>query len=376
MPFEKRHYLSLLVPNVLLSPVAALQLSGCGEAPPGIVTQTAGAGGQSARGGADALPIAGSFEASNGGKTSHEHQASNPTGGSTADDDATAGEAGAVVSASGGGQDGAGGEAVIPDTCQFHTDAPVAGTSGVVGAIAGNGAGGAAGAGATVTLQVSPFVGNYLADSTGRTLYTSGNDFPGDCRTPPVSNCVTDCLLSWPIFPAGARVLATGLDDEAFGAIQRGDGNWQMTYHGWPLYNYKTDLLLGQVAGQGKGKTWHIAQQNPPGIVIMKPGTLRYLADASGHTLYVSAADQAGTADTDPVSNCSETCLTNFEPFFDRRLSVVTSLLIEDFSSFARSGNSGLQIAYQGRPLYRAATDLEPGDMTGTAISGFKVAEP
>jgi len=215
-----------------------------------------------------------------------------------------------------------------------------------------------------------------LADATGRTLYTYGNDLPGDCQTPPVSNCVTDCLISWPIFPAGQRVLAPGLDEGAFGAIHRDDGTWQTTYNGWPIYYYKTDLLPGQVAGQGKAKTWHIVEKKLPAVFIMKPGSFRYLSDASGHTLYVSAADVPGTASSDPVSNCTGSCRATFEPFREQNFSVVTSLLIADFGSFVQPGKGNVQVAYKGRPLYRAATDLKSGDMTGTSVSGFTAALP
>jgi predicted lipoprotein with Yx(FWY)xxD motif len=183
-------------------------------------------------------------------------------------------------------------------------------------------------------------------------------------------------LISWPIFPAGARVLAPGLDDSAFGAIQRSDGTWQTTYFGWPLYYYKTDLLLGQVAGQGKAKTWHIVEKKLPAVFIMKPGNLKYLGDVGGHTLYVSAEDQVGTATSDPVSNCTGSCLSTFEPFHEKNFSVVTSLLIADFSSFARPGTSVVQVAYKGMPLYRAITDLKSGDMNGTSVTGFTAAVP
>ena len=132
--------------------------------------------------------------------------------------------------------------------CTFHTDA-----------VGDPGAGGAPPA-ANVVVQTNAFVGSYLTDAAGRTLYTYGVDLPGDCKTPPQSLCVADCLVSWPLFDAGARVLGAGLDDAAFGTIERGDGVWQTTYHGWPLYYYKTDLTLGQLTGQGKGKTWHVAE--------------------------------------------------------------------------------------------------------------------
>ena len=415
MSYKNTHYFSVFVPSVLLGFIAALQLTGCGASPPGIVDDTAGAAGESAQGGsgpasAGATSKAGaSSNAGEGGEageiaaigqggeaaggTANEHpEGGNPASGGTiessAGNTASGGDSGGSPSTDNGGQGGTLGtpEAVIPVSCPFHTESGLGaggaagaggnGTGGVAGSAGTAGTAGAAGAGPNVTLQVSPFVGTYLADATGRTLYTYGNDLPGDCNTPPVSNCVTDCLISWPIFNASTRVLAPGLDDAAFGSILRADGLWQTTYYGWPLYYYKTDLLLGQVAGQGKAKTWHIVEKKPPGVNIMKPGSVKYLGDVSGHTLYISAADQAGTATTDPVSNCSGECLATFEPFHETNFSVVTSLLIADFSSFVRPGKGSIQVAYKGMPLYRAATDLKSGEMNGTSISGFTAALP
>ncbi|HET7541791.1 MAG TPA: hypothetical protein VFK05_18075, partial [Polyangiaceae bacterium] len=402
---------SVFSPSVLLGFVAALQLTGCSDAPAGLPSAGAGTGGEAEQGGA-APSVAGTTskggeagapgepgaggdpgEAAGGTTNAHSEGGSTASGGSSESGGTGGGEGGTIASggdtggattAGSGDQGGTLNEAVIPPYCPFHTDPPVdaggaggaGGTAGAGGTTGAGGSGGSGGSAYNVTLQTSPFVGSYLADAAGRTLYTFGNDLPGDCHTPPVSNCVTDCLISWPIFPAGARVLAPGLDDSAFGAIQRNDGSWQTTYFGWPLYYYKTDLLLGQVAGQGKAKTWHIVEKKLPAVFIMKPGSVKYLGDVAGHTLYVSAQDQAGTATSDPVSNCTGTCLETFEPFHEKNFSVVTSLLIADFSSFARPGTNGVQVAYKGMPLYRAVTDLKSGDMNGTAVSGFTAAVP
>ena len=385
MSRKNTHYLPFLGPSLLTALLAASQLPACSDTPVGLPGAAAGAAGQIAQGGA--APAAGGSteiaaaagDAAGGAETTvPEPEAGAPNGGASESGGgggggapvasggalvAFGGDAGVLADAGTTGQAGAGSDGVvIARACVFHNDASVA-------------MGGSGGVATTVTLQVSPFVGNYLADSTGRTLYTYGADLPGDCQVPPQSNCVTDCLLTWPIFPAGARVLPAGLNDSAFGAIHRPDGGWQTTYYGWPLYYYKTDLLLGQVAGQGKGKTWHVAQQKPPGVVIMKAGTVKYLADAEGHTLYISAADQLGTESSDPVSNCSGNCLDTFEPFHQKNFSVVTSLLISDFAPFVRR-NGSLQVAYRGMPLYRAATDLKSGDTTGTAVTGFTQALP
>ncbi|RYZ07408.1 MAG: hypothetical protein EOO73_12190 [Myxococcales bacterium] len=383
-----KHFKNLRRPPVTValatSLLGALLGSGCLTEEGGIVEGASAAAGESAGEAAGASAseggtkqTAGAANVENGGD-GHEHQSGGapPTAGS-----ASGGTAGADPHAQGGSDDelpaggmpGAGGqpdeEAHIGDPCAFHTlpdPLPLP---------AGEGGAGGAGA-ANVLLQPSAFVGTYLTDSAGRTLYTYGADLPGDCQTPPQSVCVADCLVSWPVFHASERALGEGLDDAAFGAVQRADGAWQTTYMGWPLYYYKSDLALGQMTGQGKGKIWHVAELVPPTITVMRAGaTLKYLADAYGRTLYVSAADQAGSALQDPISNCKGTCLKIFEPFHARNFSTVTILEPLDFSVFTRKGSS-LQLSYKGLPLYRAATDLKSGDMTGLAVEGFTVAVP
>lgn len=278
---------------------------------------------------------------------------------------APTGEGGQMQGQAGQGEgEGGVGTTPVANSCIFHTDA-----------VGDPGAGGA-GPAANVVLQTNAFVGSYLTDTAGRTLYTYGADLPGDCVTPPTSGCVADCLVSWPPFDAGSRVLGTGLDDAAFGSIDRGDGTWQTTYYGWPLYYYKSDLTLGQLTGQGKGKTWHVAELIPPSVQIMKNATTKYLGDANGHTLYVSAADQVGTEVDDPASACEDDCLGTFKPFREKHLSVVTSLNEAEFTVFVRRGAGGLQLAYKGLPLYLANTDVKSGDMTGLDTAGFTAAVP
>jgi predicted lipoprotein with Yx(FWY)xxD motif len=353
-------------------PVGVLGLvfvSACVDDQPGIVENEAGtasAGKKASAGSAN--EVAGNSSDAGGAATagSSATQAGTTAGGSVGGTSVDVG--GAPIGGDDGGQagqgDGGAGTTPVAMDCTFHTDA-----------VGDPGTGGAPPA-ANVVVQTNAFVGSYLTDAAGRTLYTYGVDLPGDCKTPPQSLCVADCLVSWPPFDAGARVLGAGLDDAAFGTIDRGDGTWQTTYYGWPLYYYKSDLTLGQLTGQGKGKTWHVAELVLPAVQIMKAGALKYLGDRGGRTLYVSAADQVGTLDADPVSACDRECLATFTPFRDKRLSVVTSLEEADFSVFVRNGAGGLQIAYKGMPLYSAVTDQKSGDTTGLATTGFTAAVP
>jgi predicted lipoprotein with Yx(FWY)xxD motif len=371
--------MSILTHTPALRPLLACALLGtawlaaCSSDKPGITDGKAGSsehgdeGGEGNVAGSGGQTTAGSSaQAGSSAGSLPSGAAGEPVGGTTGgtNSEPEPGAAGEPPVLGEGGSGGTGDPPVIAEACIFHTDPPPP----IVGA-GGDGTGPD-----TIVVQTNPFIGTYLTDAAGRTLYTYGSDIPGDCNTAPVSNCAADCPVTWPIFDAGQRGLGAGLDDANFGTITRGDGSSQTTYFGWPLYYYKSDLTLGQMTGQGKAKTWHAAEVVPPAIVVMKAGTAKYLASGTGHTLYVSDADQAGDLLEDPVSNCEQDCLTTFEPFHLKTLSAVTSLDVAEFQVFVRHGKGGLQLAFRGRPLYLAKTDTTPGAMHGAEIAGFSAA--
>jgi predicted lipoprotein with Yx(FWY)xxD motif len=313
---------------------------------------------------------------SNGGK-----------GGSANEPDPEAGAAGAPVGASGGsgggsaggsggenqGEAGAGG---TPDEgneplplCVFSSaPAPVTG-----------GEGGAPAAPSGIEVATSAFVGPYLTDLAGMTLYIYGADVPGDCNNPPVSNCSADCAVAWPPFDAGERVLDAALDASVFGTLDRGDGTYQTTYYGWPLYYYKSDTSPNTIGGQGKGKTWFAAEVSLPNLMIMRGpvsgGGIKYLSDNRGYTLYALSGDTLGGSGTPPVSACSGDCLDSFAPFAPGDVYPVTSIEPQDVALFFR-GDGGLQTAYKGAPLYYSKLDLRPGAQNGLNVLGGALVLP
>jgi len=297
-------------------------------------------------------------------------------------------EAGADASdattADAGGQD----VTTVDATPDATADASVAdATTGDAGSDASGdrsgGRDGAAGDGApapSITIRMSPYLGPYLADSEGRTLYTFGNDKPGDCTYPPIPDCEADCAIAWPPFDAAKRTLAMGLDPGVFGSVARADGVSQVTtYYGWPLYYYRPDTGAGVINGQGKSKTWHVATTIPHNIMIMRDKTNpRYIADGDGRTLYVSDKDTPGTAIGDPVSACVGTCLTQYPPLLKNRINAVSSLPPNDLSLFVRPDLGRQQVAYKGAPLYLSAADMRSGDQKGVdmAMGWTVVAAP
>lgn len=105
----------------------------------------------------------------------------------------------------------------------------------------------------TVTIMHNSTVGNYLANSSGFTLYY----FKVDTQNSGASSCNGGCAGIWPPFYTSALVLPPGLSASAFSTITRADGTKQLTYNGWPLYRYAPDTSPGSLKGQGVGGVWY-----------------------------------------------------------------------------------------------------------------------
>ncbi len=101
----------------------------------------------------------------------------------------------------------------------------------------------------TINLESSSANGNYLANATGFTLYTSGSDSPNSGA----SSCYSACATNWPPFYTASLVLPQGLNASSFGTITRTGGAKQTTYKGYPLYFFAGDHSSGEVNGNGLG---------------------------------------------------------------------------------------------------------------------------
>lgn len=97
-------------------------------------------------------------------------------------------------------------------------------------------------------------VGTILADGSGRSLYR----FDEDTAAPSASNCADTCASNWPpvTVQRGSAVEVQGVSRSDVGSVRRGDGTWQVTVGGWPVYRYALDQNAGDVKGQGVGGTW------------------------------------------------------------------------------------------------------------------------
>jgi predicted lipoprotein with Yx(FWY)xxD motif len=107
----------------------------------------------------------------------------------------------------------------------------------------------------SVNVTADKFLGNYLVNQSGFTLYY----FSGDSNAGGASTCYDDCASKWPPFYAQISNLPDSLRSADFASITRTDGSMQTTYKGWPLYFYSLDKEPGDRSGNGReDNLWHI----------------------------------------------------------------------------------------------------------------------
>lgn len=114
--------------------------------------------------------------------------------------------------------------------------------------VAGCGAAGASTPAYEVQARVIPGLGKVITDGRGFTLYMYVPDHRGAPR------CTGFCARQWPplVLPQGVDkpTAGPGVKAALLGAVRRADGQFQVTYSGWPLYQWIGDSGPGQATGQ------------------------------------------------------------------------------------------------------------------------------
>jgi predicted lipoprotein with Yx(FWY)xxD motif len=98
--------------------------------------------------------------------------------------------------------------------------------------------------------------------------------------------------------------------------------------------------------------------------VASNNGLGKILVNSQGRTLYMFQADQ-GTK-----SACTGACAQAWPPLRTSGKPVAGSGLTAKLST-ARRSDGQPQVVYNGHPLYRFASDPNPGDATGQGVSAF-----
>ena len=104
-----------------------------------------------------------------------------------------------------------------------------------------------------IKISAKDGIGKFLTDAKGMTLYIFKKDSPGK------SACAGPCVEKWPLYFREKVAAPDGVMAGDFGTITREDGKKQTTYKGWPLYYFAGDKAKGDVAGQGMGNVWFVA---------------------------------------------------------------------------------------------------------------------
>lgn len=199
--------------------------------------------------------------------------------------------------------------------------------------------------------------GYILTDQNEQSMYFFAEDVKGE------SKCSGGCGNVWPPVTGDIYDLLPDsyLDQSDFGTITRADGQKQITYKGWPLYYFSPegDGVLEQpreVLGDGRGGVFHVAKPDyavllGKQVVVEGEPAVVYLTDDRGVSLYLNTADEKN------VSNCSGGCANVWPPFKKSELIVPSSLEYFDLENFNREDDLGLQLSFEGFPLYYFSQD-------------------
>lgn len=120
---------------------------------------------------------------------------------------------------------------------------------------------------ATLGVESSAELGDYIVDQAGMSLYMYEDDERGEGDTAAVSNCYDACAENWPpLLVEDEAEAGEGIQGDLVGTTEREDGGMQVTYGGYPLYNFVQDESAGDINGQGANDVWYIV--SPSGEVI------------------------------------------------------------------------------------------------------------
>ena len=200
-----------------------------------------------------------------------------------------------------------------------------------------------------------------LVDGGGLTVYLFTNDELGK------SNCSGQCADFWPpLLTVGDPIAGEGVSADQLGTIQRDDGSTQVTYNGWPLYNFANDAGPGEANGQEVGDVWYIVSIYGGPIQVAAlvetsdhPVLGTILTDRSGRTQYLF------TPDNRDVSNCGGPCALFWPPLLTVGDPTPGENVSADQLGTIERDDGSTQVTYNGWPLYYFAFDTMPGDTNG-----------
>jgi predicted lipoprotein with Yx(FWY)xxD motif len=220
--------------------------------------------------------------------------------------------------------------------------------------------------------ELANAAGQVLISEQGTPLYTFDEDRGGGKPSCVASPC-TDHFA-----PYLAGQLAKPVNNLTI--VDRGDGLYQWTFKGKPLYSYDTDIEPGDVNGDGVDGKWHAATvfRNfmPDGVVIARnrfggrvlqtaSGRALYIRDRvvgteNGQNLRIGSRGRPKVGKLLGTAVCDAECTKTWN-IFEAPANAPGS---GDWEVTTRDGGRK-QWVYRGYPVYSYSGDTKPGDMLG-----------
>lgn len=235
----------------------------------------------------------------------------------------------------------------------------------------------------TLKLARTPQIDGFLTDGAGQPLYFYVNDIAASQTTA----CLDACAQKWKPYDADPTRVGPGIEPGEVARFHRQDGDWQLTYKGFPLYRRPDEMGLTAPTAEGVNGRWFVARDY---LAFMAPPKnfepagvgapdAPFLTDGFGRTLYVNLDDVPRAGSTPPTTTCTGECLATRTPVFARvtvRTTSLPSLLnATDLNAFTRPDGTK-QLTYRGWPLYYFAGDKVAGQTSGHNELSWRAIDP
>jgi len=216
--------------------------------------------------------------------------------------------------------------------------------------------------------------GRVLVSEKGQTLYIFDNDPKGGQPT-----CYGKCAKEWPpLLTSGQPIPLPNEEAKAalLGTVERKDGSVQVTYAGYPLYEYSHDRMTearGFMADEFGG-SWHLLTKNgvevsenspekEPGATIVSTTKVRglgtVLVNAKGFTIYDVRRDKGR------VAHCYGKCTDVWQPVLAEGGPQARGAAIQVALGTTARKDGTVQVTYSEHPLYTSRLDKGPGERHG-----------
>jgi len=149
-----------------------------------------------------------------------------------------------------------------------------------------------------------------------------------------------------------------------------------MKHHAFALLGFAGIATLAACSGGGAGGGGYVApvsHMTAGPTSAPQPNSVLRTANIDGGQAFVTSSNlpvYTFSGDGHDVSNCTGSCLAAWPS-----VAPPAGALPAPWSSFSRSDNGAMQLAYNGAPLYTFAGD-SPGVSNGNGTQGFSLARP